>query len=171
MRCEGSVRRIPALDGLRAASIALVLLAYLSGTRHFLAMSVLSRCGDIGNLGVSVFFVISGYLITTLLLRDHATNGQIDLLGFDRCRAWRILPAAGTYLLVLAVAAVTTGSSHLSSADWLHALTFTMNYHHDRAWSVGHLWSLSVEEQFYCWWPAAMRVLGSRRSLKLAGLA
>jgi peptidoglycan/LPS O-acetylase OafA/YrhL len=171
VRSDGSVRRIPALDGLRAVSIALVLLAHLAGTRHFLALSALSRFGDIGNLGVSVFFVISGYLITTLLLRDHTTNGRIDLLGFYRRRACRILPAAGVYLLVLAVAAVTTGSSLLSSSDWLHALTFTMNYHLDRAWCVGHLWSLSVEEQFYLLWPAAMRVLGPRRSLKLAGSA
>jgi len=168
---DGSVRRIPALDGLRAASLVLVLLAHLTGTRHFLALSALSRFGDIGNLGVSVFFVISGYLITTLLLREHATSGRIDLVGFYERRAWRILPAAGAYLLAHAVFAVTTGSSQFSLSDWLHALTFTMNYHQDRAWSVGHLWSLSVEEQFYFWWPAAMLALGPRRSLKLAGLA
>jgi peptidoglycan/LPS O-acetylase OafA/YrhL len=168
---DGSVGRIPALDGLRATSIALVVLAHLAGTRHFLALSALSAFGDIGNLGVSVFFVISGYLISALLLKEHGRSQRIDLAAFYGRRAWRILPAAGLYLLIVAVVAATTDGSHVSSSDWLHALTFTMNYHQERAWSVGHLWSLSVEEQFYLWWPAAMVVLGTRRSLWLAGSA
>jgi len=163
--------RIPGLDGLRAASIVLVLLGHLAGTRNFLTLASFAPLGDLGNLGVSVFFVISGYLITTLLLNEQARDGRVNLGAFYARRAWRILPAAGTYLAVLALVASVTSGARLSSSDWLHALTFTMNYHQERDWWVGHLWSLSVEEQFYLLWPAAVGVLGRVGGLWLAGSA
>jgi peptidoglycan/LPS O-acetylase OafA/YrhL len=161
-------RRIPALDGLRGVSITLVLLGHLAGTRHFLMLSSFAMFGDLGNLGVCVFFVISGFLITTLLNDEQVTERRIDLAAFYRRRAYRILPAAGLYLLALAVLAATTAGDRLSWPDWLHALTFTTNYHQHRAWNVGHLWSLSVEEQFYLLWPATIALLGRRHSLRLA---
>jgi peptidoglycan/LPS O-acetylase OafA/YrhL len=163
--------RIPSLDGLRAASIVLVLLGHLAGTRNFLTLSSLALFGDLGNLGVSVFFVISGYLITTLLLNEQALVERVNLGAFYARRAFRILPAAGTYLAVLALLTTVTSGVRLSSSDWLHALTFTMNYDQDRDWWVGHLWSLSVEEQFYLLWPAAIAVLGRVGGLWLAGSA
>jgi peptidoglycan/LPS O-acetylase OafA/YrhL len=163
--------RVAALDGLRAVSIALVLIGHLGGTRHFLSMSSLAACGDVGNLGVSVFFVISGFLITTLLLKEAARDRRIDLRAFYVRRAFRILPAAGVHLIVLATLATTTAAIAISPSDWRHALTFTMNYQPDRSWYVGHLWSLSVEEQFYVLWPAAMLLLGPRRSIWLAAAA
>ena len=163
--------RIPALDGLRALSIGLVLLGHLAGTRHFLPLSSFRMFGDVGNLGVSVFFVISGFLITTLLLAELTRTHRIDLARFYGRRACRILPAAGVYLLVLALLGVATPHLRLSTLDWRHALTFTMNYHQQRAWLVGHLWSLSVEEQFYLLWPAAFVLFGRTGSLGLAGTA
>ncbi len=120
--------RVPALDGLRAVSIGLVLIAHLVGTRHFLWSSS-SPLGDIGNLGVCVFFVISGFLITTLLLKEEARQGRINLAAFYGRRACRILPAAGLYLLTFAVVGAVTRAIAIAPADWLHALTFTMNYH------------------------------------------
>lgn len=161
--------RIPALDGLRAVSIGLVLLGHLVGTRHFLTS--FTALGDIGNLGVCVFFVISGFLITTLLLDEQARNLRLDLAAFYGRRVCRIIPAATLYLLVIAILASTIPAVHPSSSDWLHALTFTMNYHQNRVWCVGHLWSLAVEEQFYLLWPVVLVLFGRNRSLWLAGSA
>src|SRR5262249_30174995 len=96
------VRRIPALDGLRAVSIALVVLAHAAGTRHVEILSPLVLFGDLGNLGVCVFFVISGFLITKLLLDEHDRERGIDLAAFYERRAFRILPSAGAYLAALA---------------------------------------------------------------------
>jgi peptidoglycan/LPS O-acetylase OafA/YrhL len=163
--------RIPALDGLRAVSIVLVLLGHLAGTGRFLPLSSVARVGDAGNLGVCVFFVISGFLITTLLLNEQAREGRIDLPTFYFRRAFRILPAAGLYLLAIAAVGVVLPRLDLRASDWMHALTFTMNYQPHRAWWVGHLWSLSVEEQFYVLWPVSVVLLGRRRSLWLAGSA
>src|SRR5690349_2184620 len=87
--------RAPSLDGLRAVSITLVTFSHLLGTGGFpLAEDALSGLIDIGFLGVRVFFVISGYLITSLLISEHAKTGAISLRGFYARRAYRILPAA-----------------------------------------------------------------------------
>jgi peptidoglycan/LPS O-acetylase OafA/YrhL len=90
--------RIPSFDGLRAASLACVLLAHLSGTRHFYHWELLEIYG---NFGVRVFFVISGYLITTLLLNEHERTGRISLKAFYVRCAYRILPAAYAFMLVV----------------------------------------------------------------------
>jgi peptidoglycan/LPS O-acetylase OafA/YrhL len=166
-----SVRRIPALDGLRAVSIGLVLVGHLAGTPHFASLSSLALFGDIGNLGVTIFFVISGFLITNLLLQEQADTGRIRLRAFYTRRAFRILPAAITYFVALAIATISISAVRVSAADWTHALTFTMNYHQTRSWWLGHLWSLSVEEQFYLLWPAAIVFFGRRHSLWLAASA
>jgi peptidoglycan/LPS O-acetylase OafA/YrhL len=166
-----SARRIPALDGLRAVSIGLVLVGHLAGTKGFASLSAIQMFGDVANLGVSMFFVISGFLITSLLLREQADTGRIRLGAFYARRACRILPAASAYLLTIAIAAMTTATVRVSSADWAHALTFTMNYHQARGWWLGHLWSLSVEEQFYFLWPAVIVIFGRRLSLGIAASA
>ncbi|HEY7291814.1 MAG TPA: acyltransferase [Vicinamibacterales bacterium] len=164
-------RRIPALDGLRAVSIALVLVGHLGGTRNFASLPGIEIAGDVANLGVTIFFVISGFLITSLLLKEESQTGTVSLRSFYARRAFRILPALGLYLSVIALAAVITAAIRIPSADWLHAVTFTMNYHQQRGWWLGHLWSLSVEEQFYFLWPAAIVLLGRTRSFRLAALA
>jgi len=141
--------RISSLDGLRALSITLVLLAHLSGTRNFLDSSVL---GLYGNFGVRVFFVISGFLITTLLLKERAKTGQISLKDFYVRRGLRIFPAAYAFILII----VMIYWASLSAANIATALTYTSNYYHAGSWITGHLWSLSVEEQFYLLWPLAL---------------
>ncbi len=165
---RGDPRRIPSLDGLRAISIALVLIGHLEGTRGFPLSAEDLRLVPSAVLGVRIFFVISGYLITTLLLREMGRTGHIDLKRFYIRRAWRIFPAL--YLLVAGVAlAQHLGWVELRPGDLLHAATYTTNYHRDRAWPLGHLWSLSVEEQFYLLWPALLALAGARRAPWMAG--
>jgi peptidoglycan/LPS O-acetylase OafA/YrhL len=120
--------------------------------------------GDYAHLGVVVFFVISGYLITGLLLSEHAKLGQISLKLFYARRALRLFPAAYTYILCVAMLSMA-GIMELQSRDLWHAATYTVNYLPGRSWEIGHLWSLSVEEQFYLLWPFAFLVLGPRRAL------
>jgi peptidoglycan/LPS O-acetylase OafA/YrhL len=162
--------RIRSLDGLRAASIALVLLAHLGGTRGFLARPAVSGAGDLGNLGVRVFFVISGFLITHLLLVEEARTGTINLRTFYIRRALRIGPAFCAFVLAIVVSSMA-GGVQVASGDMMHALTFTMNFHPQRAWEVGHLWSLSVEEQFYALWPAVLAACGTAGAAWIAAAA
>ena len=157
--------RIPSLDGLRALSISLVLFAHLSGTRFFPSFVAARR--DLGNIGVRVFFVISGFLITTLLLQEIASRGRVSLKLFYLRRSLRIFPCAYVYLLVAAVLS-WLGVIALSSTDLLHAATYTVNYEMVRQWHIIHLWSLSVEEQFYLIWPVLLYFLGARRGLWFA---
>lgn len=72
-------RRIPTLDGLRAISIALVFLCHLIGTTHYPNNSYTRILSPYGNFGVQVFFVLSGFLITSLLQAEHARTGRLDL--------------------------------------------------------------------------------------------
>ncbi|HEY4244933.1 MAG TPA: acyltransferase [Kofleriaceae bacterium] len=165
--------RIQSLDGLRALSILLVFLGHLKGTRAF--PSQLDALGQFAELGVRVFFVISGYLITTLLFEDlrkieagTLTRGEA-LKQFYIRRAYRIFPAAYVLLLVvwiLDAAGVITLAPH----DLICGATYTQNFHlaSERSWWLGHLWSLSVEEQFYLLWPAALLLLGRRRGMWVA---
>lgn len=150
-------RNIPSLDGLRAVSICLVLLAHLSGTRGFPRLNL----DGLGEFGVRVFFVISGYLITSLLLKERVKAGTIRLPKFYFRRLTRLSPALLFYLIVV-FALYAAGAVTLREGDVLHALTYTMNFHFDRAWQLGHLWSLSVEEQFYLLWPAVLLLAGTR---------
>ena len=157
--------RIPSLDGLRAISILAVVLGHIAGT----AGSPRLYLGgiDIASLGVRVFFVISGFLITGLLLEEREATGTISLPRFYLRRTLRIFPAYYFFLLMLALAQAL-GWIELRPRDLLHGLTYTENYSQDHSWYVGHIWSLSVEEQFYLLWPAVMLLAGSLRGLRLA---
>lgn len=154
--------RIASLDGLRAVSIALVLAG------HSIAYSNIATVGDVANLGVRVFFVISGLLITSLLLREHAKQGSISLGRFFARRAIRILPPLLAFLVAVAIAERAEWIPAISTRSWAQALTYTINYvpAPARPASLGHLWSLAVEEQFYLLWPAVLVVLGIRRGLR-----
>ncbi len=162
--------RIPSLDGLRAVSIGLVLVQHLSGTAGFPIQDPrsLMALGDVGYLGVRTFFVISGFLITTLLLKEHEKTGTVSLGDFYVRRAFRIFPAMYAFVLVMLVVGALGAFRYLEH-DAFHALTYTMNYHYQRSWELGHLWSLSVEEQFYLLWPALMLLAGPRWIGHVAG--
>ena len=156
--------RIPTLDGIRAISIGFVLCAHALGTG---ILPMTSRAHVFGDIGVRSFFVLSGFLITTLLLRERARHGGISLRGFYLRRALRIFPAFYAFLAVV-IALRAAGYIAVSDRDLAFAGTYTMNFHAERAWYVGHLWSLSVEEQFYLAWPLTLVVLGMRRALMVA---
>lgn len=159
------MKRIPSLDGLRALSITLVLCSHLVGTAGYPFGE--TPLLDLGNLGVRVFFVISGFLITGILLREHGKSGSIDLVQFYFKRTFRIFPAYYVYVLAAVVIGLTT-TMVVDGADVLHALTYTTNYHSHRHWLVGHGWSLGVEEQFYLLWPLVILMLGPLRGGRAA---
>ncbi|MFT3776125.1 MAG: acyltransferase [Minicystis sp.] len=153
--------RLRSLDGIRAVSVALVILAHAAK-----ALGVTLRF-DTGKLGVQMFFVLSGFLITTLLAREQAKTGRISLASFYWRRTMRIFPPFYVFLLVvlgLSLAGVLT----VPWSDMIYAATYTMNYARDRVWTLGHTWSLAVEEQFYLVWPAILVLLGIRRGLSFA---
>ena len=160
--------KLPSLDGWRAISIALVLLAHSSHTVGFPArFHPVSDVFNIGVLGVRFFFVISGFLITWLLLQEKAKSGRINLKYFFVRRAVRILPVCFLYLLVLACCTQYSQSP----AAWLANLTFTTDFY-STPMPTSHLWSLGVEEQFYLLWPLLLvwhlgRPAGNTRLLKI----
>ena len=165
-----SAGRMPSLDGLRAISIVLVLLGHMTGTGGapaFLGTMLGSLWVNVAELGVRIFFVISGLLITSLLLEERSKYGRISLGRFFLRRTFRIFPAFLVFLLAL-WGAQSLGWLSLTASDWLHALTYTVNYHPTRSWDIGHLWSLSVEEQFYAIWPALLLLAGIRRGMVYA---
>ncbi|MDL5488204.1 acyltransferase family protein [Microbacterium wangruii] len=143
------------LDGLRALAVTLVVVYHL-----FPSWGLRS-----GFLGVDVFFVISGFLITSLLLRERSAHGRIRLRDFWRRRARRLLPALAVVVTVCASVAWLVGADVLVGLDWqlLGAATFSYNWASVIAGGdyfastapelFGNLWSLAVEEQFYLLWP------------------
>jgi peptidoglycan/LPS O-acetylase OafA/YrhL len=164
--------RIPSLDGLRAVSIALVVAGHARREWHddFSAAGWFWSIVGNGAFGVTIFFVISGFLITSLLLKERARTGRISLGGFYLRRAFRILPAYYTYIAVIAA---LTAVGFISATRWdlFHAVTFSWiyNFGAKQSWYLAHSWSLSVEEQFYLLWPVALIVLGPRRAVWLGG--
>ena len=159
----------PALDGVRALAVTAVLLFH-GGVPGF----------DGGYLGVSVFFTLSGYLITSLLVHEHRVNDRIDLATFYSRRLRRLLPASALCLLgVVVLAAVTEvfdGVASLRShvlgslfqvANWVF-LAGEGSYQDLLAQASGsvspleHFWSLAIEEQFYWVWPPLMALVLGR---------
>jgi peptidoglycan/LPS O-acetylase OafA/YrhL len=149
------VPRIPSLDGLRAISVMSVLFGHVCGTRGFTLFSAYPRVGDVARVGVTVFFVISGFLITGLLMKEQADTGAISLRKFYVRRILRIVPAFLVFVICM-MGASAFGFAQLSGVDLATALTWTVNFNPHRSWVLGHLWSLSVEEQFYLLWPITL---------------
>ncbi len=141
-----------------------VLLAHLCGTRGFPISAEVGHLLPLGELGVRVFFVISGFLITNLLLDELNRTGSIHLGRFYLRRTFRIFPPYYVLIAVLALASAA-GLLQLAKGDLVHGLTYTSNYHATRSWWIGHTWSLAVEEQFYLLWPAVLLLAGLRRGV------
>jgi peptidoglycan/LPS O-acetylase OafA/YrhL len=120
--------------------------------------------GTYAHYGVRVFFVISGYLITTLLLQEESRFGSISLSRFYLRRTFRIFPVA--YLYLLAMMPFIAMAAWKWVVVWLYGATYVQ----DLPWDLSHLWSLSVEEQFYLVWPLAI-VVSRRHAKKFAWLA
>ncbi len=137
-------KNIPALDGVRAIAVFLVIFY------HFGFEQVP------GGHGVMMFFVLSGFLITWLLLKENERNGNISLKGFYRRRILRIFPAFYAYWLLVVVLLLAAGKQ----VPWPHAWSaffYVSNYynalHHHPENAFSHTWSLAIEEQFYLLWP------------------
>jgi peptidoglycan/LPS O-acetylase OafA/YrhL len=159
-------RRLPGLDGLRAIAVIGVLL-YHAG-EGFLPG---------GFLGVDLFFVISGFLITSLLVSEARLTGHLSLRRFYLRRARRLLPALVVMLAAVAVFMAIFASADLGQArgDIAAALGYVSNWWyvlHHRSYFIAagrpspfqHLWSLAVEEQFYLIWPAVLVALLATRA-------
>lgn len=167
-------RHIPALDGLRGLAVLAVLLYHANGTLTG------------GYLGVDLFFVLSGFLITSLLLEEHSRHGRIDLKAFWIRRARRLFPALLLLMMAIALyARFIAAPTELSAirGDALATLAYVANWRTILAersyWDLfvspsplEHTWSLAIEEQFYLAWPIAVALLLRRQtSRSVLGLA
>jgi peptidoglycan/LPS O-acetylase OafA/YrhL len=159
--------RVASLDGLRAVAILMVVFAHLAGTAGLPTWVSQLFPTFLGRLGVRVFFVISGFLITRLLLIEHRQYGSIRLGAFYFRRTFRILVPYYTFLTVVYFAS-RLGWVELAPGDLEYAVAYLTNYHPNGAWALGHSWSLAVEEQFYLLWPALLVLLGVKRSTWVA---
>jgi peptidoglycan/LPS O-acetylase OafA/YrhL len=166
----------PALDGIRAVAV-LSVIAYHFGYRW----------APGGFLGVDVFFVLSGYLITSLLLSEHARTGRIALREFWLRRARRLLPALFLMLIVVAIWISFNASPFelpMRREDLFWTLFYGSNWHfilsgqdyfaqYASASPLRHTWSLAIEEQFYLVWPVLVACalwIGRKRPAVLAGV-
>ena len=143
--------KIPSLNGLRACSIACVLFAHIQ-LRNFSRNE-----GPGGQIGVTIFFVLSGFLITLMLLNEERSNGSISLKKFYIRRAIRIFPVYYFILFVYFLLQLC-GILYFSTISWITSLTYT-KYFSRSDWETGHFWSLSVEEHFYLIWPLVFKWL------------
>jgi len=152
---DQAVPRRPGLDGLRGLAVIAVI-AFHEQLSAFPG----------GFLGVDVFFVLSGYLITDLLAAQWNRHGRLDLRGFWARRARRLLPALAVLLVVVTAATAVIEPAQLAAlrSALIAAVTYSSNWwqalaHHSYFAQFGpppplqHLWSLAIEEQFYLLWP------------------
>jgi peptidoglycan/LPS O-acetylase OafA/YrhL len=166
----------PSLDGLRAIAVLLVVLSH--GSAKLLAPK--TGTTGTGGIGVGIFFVLSGYLITSLLLRERANRGQISLRDFYVRRALRIWPLYYAVLLFQVVVLVHINARQWGSLwvstqlpmyaayrhVWWSYLVFAQNYVSDIkhvTLGLGVYWSLAIEEQYYLVWPLILIALAKVR--------
>jgi peptidoglycan/LPS O-acetylase OafA/YrhL len=162
--------RFASLDGWRALSVLLVLGGHSERVYHGPEKWKAVFPWFEGALGVLFFFVISGFLITWLLMVENERSGHVSLKNFYIRRALRILPVFFAFLFAVGLLQYFTPYSQ-SWAEWLGNITFTQNFV-GSPHTTGHLWSLSVEEQFYLAWPLlfiylSKRGMNSRRTILL----
>ncbi|MEW4427909.1 acyltransferase family protein [Paenibacillus pabuli] len=148
-------RYLPGIDGLRAISVLAVIAYHLD-----------LKWAQGGLLGVGVFFVLSGYLITDQLLMEWKVNHYVSIWNFWMRRFRRLLPAMLCMLILVAMWLLTTDPERLLSlkGDFISSIFYVNNWYlifhevsyfesYGPASPIGHLWSLSIEEQFYLVWP------------------
>jgi peptidoglycan/LPS O-acetylase OafA/YrhL len=166
---ETNKSRLPGLDGLRGVSILLVIMCH-SGWTHLFPKRLgdaLSRISfPVGMFGVPIFFVISGFLITYLLLREEERQGRVNLKKFWVRRFLRIVPPVLAYVgFVLAYASLK--GIKLAPHDLAAVLLFFRNMVSGNT-MLDHFWSLSIEEQFYAIWPLVFIFLPRTRRFWIA---
>ena len=156
---------LPSIDGLRAISIILVIFS------HIFADYEVVRKSQIGPIGVEIFFVISGFLITTLLLKEKNKTGKINLKYFYIRRCLRILPPVYLFLIVLFLLNIIF-TLEISKTSFLASFVFLRNLplKGTNDWYTGHFWSLGIEEQFYLVFPFLLAAVNPKRYVILVGL-
>jgi peptidoglycan/LPS O-acetylase OafA/YrhL len=138
----------PSLNGLRGIAILMVLFSHLKLTDNFFYNTIFS-----GPRGVNIFFVLSGFLITTLCIKEKAATGDLSLKNFYIRRALRIFPVAYLFIVVLIILnfffhlAIHNKNFIGTSLYLMDFSSYFRKYYF--SWYTGHFWSLSVEEQFY----------------------
>ena len=156
-----SLTHVPALDGVRGIAVLLVI------ATHTMIVFWYSHFYDVvpgGFLGVDLFFVLSGFLITSLLLGEQARTDRVSMPGFYRRRALRLLPALVALVVLHAIYTIVTGLPFGIEARTITVvMLYVSNWYaatgHRLALGLNHLWSLSIEEQFYLLWPLVIAVL------------
>jgi peptidoglycan/LPS O-acetylase OafA/YrhL len=157
-------QKIPSLNGLRALSIILVIGGHITMDRY--NNNLVSKLGFFlfdGQLGVNIFFVISGFLITHLLLLDEGAGRPVSLKNFYLRRVLRIFPAYYFMLLVYGILQ-WTGFFHFNTTSWISSITYTKQFFPESDIQTAHLWSLSVEEFFYLLWPISFILFKKHRT-------
>lgn len=143
--------RIASLDGLRALAILLVVVSHLLS-------NFTSHLPYLGNLGVKVFFVISGFLITSILVAEFEKTDTINLKKFYFRRTLRIFPAYYFYIFIILLGKILS-IYPIPLTDFISAMTYTSNYFPTSSMELSHSWSLAVEEQFYLIYPGLFILL------------
>jgi peptidoglycan/LPS O-acetylase OafA/YrhL len=143
----------PALDGIRAIAVSLVIAFHLGAIPG-------ARAVGGGWLGVDMFFVLSGYLITSLLLKERLRTGKVSLRRFYARRALRLAPLSITLVVVVLVSGHFTPTLQLTRLGAISIIFYFSNWVFIRdlsaLGSLSHCWSLSIEEQFYLIWPVTL---------------
>lgn len=180
-----SGHRSKIIDGWRGLSVTLVVIGHavsyrfaeywqihplhnLIGHPELLIGNVILRlAADLGGIGVQFFFVISGFLITRLLVVEDEQTGRISVSAFYIRRVFRILPAFYLYMIVI-FALRDTGAIVTNDEAFVRSTFFICNLSgFGCSWWLAHTWSLSVEEQFYLVWPLVFILLGRFRILAI----
>ena len=156
----------PGLDGLRAIAVVAIMFVHAG---YLLAPAYSDRMLPGGFIAVDLFFALSGFLITTLLIEERAATGGTGVRAFYRRRALRLLPALAVVSLAHAAWALWVGIDVERELLSLLAIAFYVsNWVQAFGWSIasgmGHTWSLAVEEQFYLLWPAVFLLVAGRRT-------
>jgi peptidoglycan/LPS O-acetylase OafA/YrhL len=151
--------RITGLDGIRALAIGLVLFSHRVIFDEFTYLRPIGI--NAGYAGVVVFFALSGFLITMLLLREELQTGRISLPLFYVRRALRLFPALWVYLFVVGAVCLAGALPHHPWYSLVSSLMYVRNLV-GRGHETDHLWSLSIEEPFYLLWPLALIALPRR---------
>ena len=153
----------PALDGVRGLAVSFVFLFHLSQFAFQFKPTLIAA----GFLGVDIFFVLSGFLITCLLLEEWDNSGDISLWRFYARRFFRLIPALVIFLACISLFVTLTQSREVAESTYwtsLYSIFYTANWVNAFRLApisefLGHMWSLAIEEQFYLVWPALLLIM------------